>query len=1013
MGKNISIIDKLDFRLGTVEVQGDTDLSALKQHYVRQVKEGSIDVDEIYFSGEFPTVYFKSVTDFEEATQHEILEIQRKIWNQGKVPFLYVESPTEVRVYNCYEKPVHKNQKKRSIDDILLYQTIIEDLNLLQRVFDKVSIETGRFWEERRYAKKLKNETRVEKTLIDNLKETRKKLKKNGLPINIIHDLLLRSLFILYLEDRKATTPEFYQQCTKVAEASSYFDVLDNIEGTYLLFEKLETAFNGNLSPITEEERELVTPIHLKQIKECFWSEIDNSGQLDLFDWRIFAFDVIPIQLLSEIYEHFLEEEDSDGKKQKGAFYTPLPLAQFVLNEVLPYPSKGVAEYNVKILDPTCGSGIFLVESLNRLLDRWEMAHTPKKLTFEIICQIVKGNIFGIEINSEAIKVTAFSLYLAMLNRLDPIGLWQTEQFPYLIYDPNEEDKNKQGSNLFKMSSLGSGPFEDIDFDLVVGNPPFKRGGLEGEPKNYLNKLKFAQELVLAFLHRVTLLAPNAKYGLICGSKPLLFNNLEPYKAFRKFLFQENYVEKIYNFSILRRVTQKEGGRNLFESAVNPISIVFYSKEIPDNPFPKIMYCAPKSPSIKNRMIDGIAIDKTDISYLPREECQKPDTKIWKIAMWGTERDFTFLNEKFRNNESLFDFFNNEKDNWFVGTGLHRPSDDKSYVEDLSEYPLIPTKKINRYFVDSNNLAPLGEANYRRIDKKLFNAPLILVKEGLKNNRFCAAYVSFKAVFLNAVYGINSTTYSPTFLKTLVGYLNSKFATYYLFFMSSTWGIERERVKLNELLSIPIIRFTDEYLDSIAKKVDKIIHLKSDPFTDKESYLQPVEEQLDILFYKGLGFSSIEIILIEDFFHSTLNFFFKKNKSPALFSSSIEENKRYAQYLCKSYNDYIDYDEDLTAWSIVFDLNSRVPLNVVVLYLNQEKEADSVIQLPQKEIGKILKQMEEYTYQEYAESIYYRRFFRYYDDDKVYIIKPNEKRFWSRSMAINDADEIVAEILKG
>ena len=55
--------------------------------------------------------------------------------------------------------------------------------------------------------------------------------------------------------------------------------------------------------------------------------------------------------------------------------------------------------------------------------------------------------------------------------------------------------------------------------------------------------------------------------------------------------------------------------------------------------------------------------------------------------------------------------------------------------------------------------------------------------------------------------------------------------------------------------------------------------------------------------------------------------------------------------------------------------------------------------------------MEEYSYKEYAESIYYRRFFRYAKGDKLYIIKPNEKRFWSRSMAINDADEVIAEVL--
>lgn len=97
----------------------------------------------------------------------------------------------------------------------------------------------------------------------------------------------------------------------------------------------------------------------------------------------------------------------------------------------------------------------------------------------------------------------------------------------------------------------------------------------------------------------------------------------------------------------------------------------------------------------------------------------------------------------------------------------------------------------------------------------------------------------------------------------------------------------------------------------------------------------------------------------------------------------------------------------------MYELGSRIPLNVVVLYFNQNKKADTVTELPEKQIGQILKEIEQHTYEEYAESIYFRKFLRYHNGkDITYIIKPNEKRFWSRSMGINDADEIIAEILR-
>lgn len=176
MKKSISIIESLDFSLGTVDVKESKKLSALRNHYIREVKD--FDIDKIYFSGEFPSVYFKKVKNFESDAQREILAIHKKIWNQGKVPFLYVESPYEIRIYNCYEKPVEPKQEDRQIDDIELYQTTLDDLSVLKKVFDKISIETGKFWKEKKYAKQVKNEFRVEEELIKNLKKTREILRK-------------------------------------------------------------------------------------------------------------------------------------------------------------------------------------------------------------------------------------------------------------------------------------------------------------------------------------------------------------------------------------------------------------------------------------------------------------------------------------------------------------------------------------------------------------------------------------------------------------------------------------------------------------------------------------------------------------------------------------------------------------------------------------------------------------------------------------------------------------------
>ena len=97
----------------------------------------------------------------------------------------------------------------------------------------------------------------------------------------------------------------------------------------------------------------------------------------------------------------------------------------------------------------------------------------------------------------------------------------------------------------------------------------------------------------------------------------------------------------MYNFSILRKSTKDFGGQ-LFGSAIGPVCIAFYQKDEPLDKSEKVVYHAPKT-YIKSNVLDGVVIDSSDVKYLPREECQKTDTKIWKIAMWGGDMDYELI----------------------------------------------------------------------------------------------------------------------------------------------------------------------------------------------------------------------------------------------------------------------------------------------------------------------------------------------------------------------------------
>ncbi|MCX6582524.1 MAG: N-6 DNA methylase [Candidatus Aminicenantes bacterium] len=986
-------------------------LSTVQRRLSREVKDLEFGIDGIYFSGEFPTVYFKSITNFDKSEIDKICSIQQKIWNQRRVPFLYVSSPLELRIYNCFKKPVNPEDEGHAIESLELYKYSAKDdrdrLTELIHIFGRVSIESGSFWKKKEYANLMDTRQRVDRALIQSLKETRTELLNAGISLKIVHNLLIRSLFVLYLEDRKATTPEFYKKYHTQAE--SYFDILDHKNAAYRLYATLEDSFNGNLSPVTAEERQIVDESHLKIIKNCFWDCQKDQGRL--FHWRAFDFSIIPIELISEIYEEFLKTEKGGKQTSKdGAYYTPHSLVEFILNEKLPWADKDNTDYKLKILDPTCGSGIFLVEAYRRLVDRWKFCNAGKKICVEDLKDILLHSIYGVEKEPEAIKVAAFSLYLAILDHLEPKSLWNSIRFPFLVSSLAETANAGQGRNLFCASSLADGEFLMQEYDLVVGNPPFKRGGLEEETQKYLKKLNFAQETVLAFLHRATRLSPNGQIAMVSASK-ILFNKSGGYQKFRNFLFKDAYVEAVYNFSILRKAKKEYGGQ-LFSGAVGPVCVIFYRMKKPSLVNERILYCAPKSP-VKRNMVEGVVIDSSDFKFLPREECAREDSNIWKVAMWGTERDYEIINRLSRE-KSLKDYFDSNKNTWHYGTGLHKSDDGGCYVQEFSDFPLISTTKIEQFYMYADNLHKLGaDAPYRSIDGRIFNPPIVIIKEGQKNKRLCASYIPFKCVYLNAVFGITAAEGNLKLVKALVACINSSFSSYFLFLTTSTWGIERERVKLYELLFLPgmIFSLSDPVIEILAAKVDEIISLKkNNPVLPKDT--SGIEKEIDEILYKALGLSERERYLIEDTLNYSLGLFQDGEKSTAFHRPTIGELESYATILCEDINDLLQ-DSKTSVCATIYEVRHDSPLNLTALRFSK-REKPGVIEKnsSQTEITMLLKEIDHYTYEKFSESVYFRKIVKYYHDDTIYIIKPNEKRFWSRSMAMSDADDIVIEVTK-
>ena len=303
------------------------------------------------------------------------------------------------------------------------------------------------------------------------------------------------------------------------------------------------------------------------------------------------------------------------------------------------------------------------MESYKRLIARWKYANRENEINEDVLEQLLLDNIYGIEKDKEAIKVTAFSLYLTFLNYLEPKKVLSKVRFKPLVRwkDKKElqaRERKKSGKNLFQFSTFT----KDLDifdnkYDLIVGNPPWKLGPSDNDVKRYLTENKLPQQTVCAFLHYMPKLVPNGVIALISTAK-ILFNTGRISEDFRQKLFTENNIEAIANLSVVRDI--------IFKNASAPGAVIIYRKrkeEVYNNHRDYVTYCVPKSiETIKHRQ--SVVIDASEIKFLPVREILKENSKIFKIAMWGNVRDLKLI-EKIKSIKSIKEYISKEE--WGVG----------------------------------------------------------------------------------------------------------------------------------------------------------------------------------------------------------------------------------------------------------------------------------------------------------------------------------------------------------
>jgi len=522
----------------------------------------------------------------------------RRYGYTAKVPLSILTDFEEFAVYDTRIKP-NKNDKA-SVARIFYctYEEYEKYFEFLHNTFSKSAILKGSFKKYITENKAKKGTSEVDSEFLKLIEEWRYDLAKNialrNKNLNIqelnyaVQKIIDRILFLRIAEDRQT---EEYGTLLKISENPQIYGSLN------ILFTQADKKYNSGLFLHEEFLNHLIIDDKILKnvIKELYYPDCP------------YEFSIFEVEILGNIYEQFLGktirltpshqakvEEKPEVRKAGGVYYTP----QFVVNYIVDrtvgrkiYSKTPQQISQIKIVDPACGSGSFLLGAYSYLLKYhldyyvqlknrksalkngviYQASQNTYYLTIKEKQRILTNCIFGVDIDSQAVEVTKLSLLLKLMegeNRESLGSLFKFSDFALLpdlsqnikcgnslvgsdYYSAEQlnlfDDEQIRKINAFDWQSEFESVFKQGGFDVVIGNPPYVRQELLGDIKDYF-KQKYkvyhgAADLYAYFIEKgLSILKQSGLFSYIVANKWLRANYGQP---LRKWLKQQRITELV------------------------------------------------------------------------------------------------------------------------------------------------------------------------------------------------------------------------------------------------------------------------------------------------------------------------------------------------------------------------------------------------------------------------------------------------------------------------------------
>jgi hypothetical protein len=970
----------------------------------------------IFCVQDVPTIAILSVEDYDRSL---VIDLHGKLWNQGLASLLLVISTDTLRAFSLARKPY--KDLDAEFDQRCLIETLQETADALRfrNIFS--GAESGRLWKD--YADYFRPKERIDQILLENLKESHVLLCEANLSSDAAQALLIQAMFIAYLEDRCIITPDYFRAVSH-NEVDSFSSLLagGNVKFFKSLFTSLRAHFNGDLfvAPCSFESHGKTPDInqtHLTVLARfrAGREEMAKSGQQRFWGYD---FHYIPIELVSAVYDRFLGEKEKQRREQ-GAYYTPMFLADTVVSQVWELLPDDVKEKG-KYLDPACGSGVFLVRSFQRLCEHWRATHKSRTIRWDSLLTIL-NRVHGWDQNGSAVRVAVFSLYLALLEEVSPPDIRS-------LISRGKMLPELWGRTLLCRDFFDAVP-DDERYNVIIGNPPWaSRHGSNRSSVRWSTKSQRPMpggEDAWAFAWKAALhLTDDGMVAFLLPAMGFLHNHADNTIAARSRFTRENRIRRIINFADLRF--------QLFEHAHRPTALIMYEHTRTAAVPYRFDYWVPKADlnlQIK-RFITLSSADKFSLTSAMVAE----NPLAFKLRLWMREPDaklFSYLSKlpKLGDLIKAYGDVSRRKQNlgnaWIIGQGYQPYNEPPAGEQRSSSYLMsqyvgkLPDLPIEAFRRISQPVSGLTPWHSRRVRRKGFPAGFvgvrILVPRGVETSqmRLRATYTHKALTFQHIIQAITVPRGQESRGKLLTGLLNSRVAIWYAFHGTASFGSDRPEVQQADLLHLPFPSPEDlpspkqaaDAAKKIVATVDKVIEQANRPF-DLEEGDNSIVATIDRLAYQYFCLSDDEITLIEDAVEKIIpGVQPHEGAYPDLWKAPNQNDRTaYATTLVASMSNWLRHQGAISARLET----SSADLGIIRLSLEGEPAQYSEKQ--ESSIAEALSYIAKSVHQPLDGNFQLMPDLRVFVGKHLYLIKPMQLRFWLRATALADADSIAMDL---